>query len=64
MNYVIYTTEGFTQTPTGDAIENCQILAFETAENEAEVKEIFFSKHPSLFNLGFTKEQIVVRQII
>lgn len=29
MDYIIYTTEGVTETKTGDSIENCQILDFQ-----------------------------------
>lgn len=33
MDYIIYTTEGFTEKNTGDSIENCQILDFQYDSN-------------------------------
>lgn len=35
--YVIYTTEGYTQNPAGDEVNNCQVLGVGCAgENEAD----------------------------
>lgn len=43
MNYIVYTTEGYTELPVGTHIENCQIIAFEenTKLSIQELKEYY-----------------------
>lgn len=46
MNYIIYTDEGYTETPSGRQIENCQILYFQynTDISKQDVLEMYIKE--------------------
>lgn len=48
MDYIIYTAEGYTQTPNGNETNNCQILDFVYNTNlmKTEVVELFLNNFP------------------
>lgn len=60
---MIYTSDGYTESPEGHATHNCQILArLEAESKEAAVKK--FLKNTLDFDLyGFNKENILVAQL-
>ena len=40
--FIFYTFEGYTESPTGKMVENLQILGFEKGKNENEAFTTFF----------------------
>lgn len=58
MDYIIYTLEGFTQSPTFDDVENCQIIDFIYDENnlkKAEVINKYLQSNDFCLKSGFNK---------
>lgn len=64
MDYVIYTTEGFTQSPNGTDIENCQILAFVNGF-DGTARECLdeYLCNNDLSGLGWSKEELRIAMI-
>lgn len=61
-NFVIYTPDGYTQAPDMTELENCQILAFESARDKESALKSFTAEHADLFQKGF--HNIECREII
>lgn len=38
-DFIFYTTEGFTQAPNGNDIENCQMLGIAKGKDKVEAKD-------------------------
>lgn len=64
MQYVFYTTEGFTQAPDGEAIENCQILAFVEAEGVRQAWRKFKKENAWMKGRGFSLDKAVCRELV
>lgn len=62
--YLIYTTEGFTQSPDEIDIENCQILGRIIAENKNQAKELLKKENPWIEEIGFDIENAFVQQVL
>ena len=44
--YIFYTTEGFTQDPKGNDVENCQVLGRVFGRNEDEARYNLLKENP------------------
>ncbi len=65
MNYIIYTDEGHTETPSGHEIENCQILYFlyNTTISKKEILEMYIKEqHPERF--GYNLSHLRIKAIL
>ena len=61
--YIFYTTEGYTEGPNGEQVENCQLLgtAFGIDHNEAMDK--LFDENPWIAQAGFTPYGVLWRRL-
>lgn len=61
MDYIIYTTEGYTQTPNGEDIENCQILdiQYNSCLSKQECLKQYLIENPTN-KIGFNKYETKV----
>lgn len=59
MDYILYTTEGFTQTEKGEDIDNCQILDFQygTSQTQQQCIQNYLKSYPSK-ETGFNDYEI------
>lgn len=62
--FVFYTFEGYTESPTGQAVENIQILGFEFGENEIEARNHLIKENEWIIENGFRENRIIGRQIL
>lgn len=65
MDYLIYTSEGFTQTEKGEDINNCQILdiLYDSNLTEKECLQQYLSNH-NIAETGFHPEEIKITTVI
>ncbi len=61
--YIIYTTEGFTQDPNGNDIENCQVLGRAYGNNLEEAKNNLLKENPWITESGFYRSEFIIRQL-
>lgn len=62
--YIFYTTEGFTQAPNGNDVENCQVLGRVMGKNEKEAKSNLLKENPWIEEMGFDTADIIVKQLL
>ena len=61
--YIFYTTEGFTQDPKGDDVENCQLIGRAFGNNENEAKNNLLKENPWIEEHGFDKEMLIGKEL-
>ncbi len=61
--YIIYTTEGFTQDPNGNDIENCQMLGIAKGKDKMEAKVNLIKENPWIIEAGFDPTEFIIRQL-
>ena len=61
--YIFYTTEGFTQDPEGEEVENCQLIGRAFGNNENEAKNNLLKKNPWIKEHSFDKEMFIGREL-
>lgn len=61
--YIFYTTEGFTQDPKGDDVENCQLIGRAFGENENEAKNNLMIENPWIKEHSFDEKMFVVKEL-
>lgn len=62
--YIFYTTEGFTQAPNGNDVENCQVLGRAIGKNETEAKYNLFKENPWIEEAEFDTTNMIVKQLL
>ena len=62
--YMLYTFEGFTQSPNKTDCENLQILGFEKAENLEIAKSHLLANNEWILKYGFNTEKILSKKIL
>ena len=62
--YIIYTTEGFTQDPNGNDIENCQVLGRAFGNNPEEAEENLLKENPWINEAGFNRSEFFIKQLL
>lgn len=62
--YIFYTTEGSTQDPNGDDVENCQILGKVFGRNEEEAKCNLIKENPWIEEAGFDTTDLIAKQLL
>lgn len=61
--YLIYTTEGYTESPSSKQVENCQVLGEIEAENCRDAIEALFSKESWISDSGYSRQAAIAREI-
>ena len=62
--YIFYTTEGFTQAPNGNDVENCQVLGRAFGKNAKEARCNLLKENPWIEEAGFDMEDLLVKQVL
>ena len=62
--FIFYTTEGFTQDPNGNDVENCQVLGRAFGRNKDEAKCNLIKKSPWIEEAGFDMTELIVKQLL
>lgn len=62
--YFFYTTEGFTQAPNGEDVENCQVLGRAKGHNEMEARKQLTKEHPWIKRYGFCADDAMSVKIV
>lgn len=61
--YIFYTTEGYTQAPNGEDVENCQMLGRTYGNNKHEALQNLLRDFPWIKQKGFDPDQIIGREL-
>lgn len=61
--YIFYTTEGFTQDPEGEEVENCQLIGRAFGNDENEAKNNLLKENPWLKEHSFDIEMFIGREL-
>jgi len=62
--YIFYSFEGYTKSPTREVIENIQFLGIEKGNNQEEAKENLIKNNKWIEELGFDKYEVESRQLL
>ena len=62
--FIFYTLEGYTESPTGQTVENMQVLGFEEGVNANEAFKTLINNNQWIVESGFNKEKIICRQLV
>ena len=62
--YIIISSEGYTQSPMSQDVQNQQVLGYEFGADENDAKESFFNHNNWLVKTGFDCQSALVYQII
>ena len=62
-SFVFYTTEGYTESPSGEQVENYQILGFEKGNTQEEALQNLL-KNDWIERLGFKRTEIIAQQLV
>lgn len=62
--YIFYTTEGFTQDPNGNDVENCQVLGIVFEKNKEEARCNLLKENSWIEETGFDTTYLIVKQIL
>lgn len=63
-SYVFYTSEGFTESPLGETVENLQILGFEKGSTKKEALQSLLKSNRWIEKSGFDVLKIHARQLL
>ena len=61
--FVFYTEEGYTESPTGKTVENLQILGFENGKNKDEAFKTLINNNQWIIENGLNKDKIICKQL-
>lgn len=62
--YIFYITEGYTQDPKGNEVNNYQVLGTAFGENAKVAKKHLIEDNPWIKEAGFSTESLIVKQIL
>ena len=62
--YIFYTLEGFTESPTGEEVENCQVLGHAIGADAKEAKANLLENNPWIKEKGFDVYEIIAREVV
>lgn len=63
-HYLFYTSEGYTQAPDNQKIENCQVLGCAHGDNAEDALQNLLAENPWIEKHQYSKEAIVSCQIV
>lgn len=61
--YIFYTTEGFTQAPDGEDIENCQLLGCAYGQDKQEAMDNLLKENPWIKERGFEPRKAICAEL-
>ena len=61
--YIFYTTEGFTQAPDGEDIENCQLLGCAYGQDKQEAMDNLLTENPWIKVRGFEPRKAICAEL-
>lgn len=61
--YIFYTTEGFTQDPKGDDVENCQLLGQAFGDDMSDARCNLVKENPWIEEHGFDGGMFICREL-
>ena len=61
--YIFYTTEGFTQDPEGEDIENCQLIGRAFGDNKNEARNNLLKENPWIVEQGFNADMFISKEL-
>ena len=61
--YIFFTGEGLTQSPTGCQIENMQVLGFAKGNSEISALKKLLEDNPWIEKMGYSSLKIISRRI-
>lgn len=61
--YIFYTTEGFTQAPDGEDIENCQLLGRAYGKDEHDALSNLLKENPWIKERGFKTYEAICKEL-
>lgn len=61
--YIFYTTEGFTQAPDGEDIENCQLLGCTYGQDKQEAMDNLLTENPWIKERGFEPRKAICAKL-
>lgn len=64
--YIIYTTAGFTESPTSEEVDNCQVLGRVNAADKDSAIDVLYEENKWIEELGFARDEgeTIVEQLI
>lgn len=62
--FLVYTAEGYTESPTSEHVENCQVLGEVEANCEMEAIKVLFERKNWITTSGFSKKAAIAREIV
>ena len=62
--FIVYTTEGYTESPTFQEVQNCQVLGEVEAQNEREAIEALFQRELWITECNFSRHAAIAREIV
>ena len=61
--YIFYTTEGFTEDPKGEDIENCQLMGRAYGNNQNEALDNLLKENPWIEKQGFDPGEFICQEL-
>ncbi|MCQ2077797.1 MAG: hypothetical protein MJZ20_12365 [Bacteroidaceae bacterium] len=61
--YIFYTTEGFTQAPDGEDIENCQLLGRAYGIDKHDALSNLLKENPWIKERGFEPHEAICKEL-
>lgn len=61
--YIFYTTEGYTQAPDGEDIENCQLLGTAFGNDKYDALANLIKNNPWIKERGFNPSKAICKEI-
>jgi len=61
--YIIYTTQGYCESPDGEEISNCQVLGKALGSDEDDAVDRLFDEQPWIQQSGYDKDCCIVYQL-
>ena len=62
--FIVYTTEGYTESPTLQDVQNCQVLGEVEAQNAREATEALFQRELWITECNFSMNGAIAREIV
>ena len=61
--YIFYTSEGYTQAPDGEDIENCQLLGRAYGKDKSEALNNLLKDNPWIVERGYNPHETIIKKI-
>ncbi len=62
--YIFYTTEGFTQAPDGNDVENCQLLGCVFGDSSRHALENLLKENPWIKERKYDPDRIFCKEVV